>query len=95
MTATNGRDGHPPMVFDMTLKPWQILWVPVGAIICEETVNGNLSFHLRMCFLPTDKESITSYKLYVDWCKHEKKKGVKYMEAALRHMEFTTGDDLK
>ena len=50
-------------------------WLSAGAIACEETVVGNLSFHIRKSFLPCDAASIASCKLYVQFCRNEKKKG--------------------
>ena len=91
-TAADLESTNPPMVFEIKLKPWQVAWLPVGAITCEENIGSNLSFHIRMAFLPISPTTIESYKLYVDWCRQEKKKGLKYMEAALNHMEFVMED---
>ena len=81
-----------PVGVQMTLEPWHMAWIPVGSIVFEEALEGNLSFYIRVPFLPWDDLSIKAYESYLSWMKADKKPGLLQMNAVLEHMKLINNE---
>ena len=53
-------------VFEAVLQPWDVLWLPPGAAMLEETTKGHLNFGAKIPVIQQTEKCLAAYAGYAD-----------------------------